>query len=182
MKLQKLLYYVKVWTLVANKDVFEPHDAFFAWKYGPVNPSLYHLYKNYGSSVISEKPEYPSINDEDKELIDFILKSYSFFDAITLSKTTHAEDPWILNKDSRSRIKNSQMLEYYSNEMFAKNFPLGESDKYYPPNTISHHSFVFDMNENDSATSTSFKSVDEYLSLLKESKNLAKKYIPEKMF
>lgn len=177
MKLQKLLYYVKVWTLVAEHKVVKPQDAFYAWKYGPVNPSVYHQYKHYKNTEITDTPPYQQLSNADKQHVDFILESYSFYSAISLSKTTHAEDPWILNKDTGSKIKDQQILDYYSKEQFAKNFPLGVHSEYYPPNTVSHHAFIFDMDENDSATQPTFNSIDEYKSQLEESKNKAQRYI-----
>src|SRR5680860_1484667 len=89
MKLQKLLYYVKVWTLVAGKKIIPSYQGFYAWKYGPVNPGIYHDYKHFKSDNIGETSTHSNLEKDDKELIDFILDSYGCYNAITLSKTTH---------------------------------------------------------------------------------------------
>lgn len=177
MKLQKLLYYVKVWTMVAGEKVIDSNDAFFAWKHGPVNPGVYHQYKQYGGSTIKEKPPYDPLHHNESALVNFILDSYSFYSAVTLSKTTHSEEPWINNKDFNGRITNQEILDYYSKEQFAKNFPLNSFEKYYPPNTTSHFSFVFDMNETDEASKPYFSSLNEYLEKLNSNKEKATRYI-----
>ena len=165
MKLQKLLYYVKVWTLVADKKMIKSSDAFFAWKHGPVNPSIYHQYKGYKNNPIEDTPSYLPFTDDEKEVVDFVLDSYGFYNAITLSKATHAEDPWINKREVNGRITDQEILDYYTNESFAKNFPLNMSQGYYPPNTISHYAFIFDMDETDKAAEVVFDSIDEYKSL-----------------
>jgi len=104
MKLQKLLYYVKIWTLVAGERMIKPTDAFYAWKHGPANPSIYHQYKEYKNNPIQNKPSYTSLSNEEKDVVDFILDSYGFYNAITLSKATHSEDPWINKREINGRI------------------------------------------------------------------------------
>ncbi|MAO65662.1 MAG: hypothetical protein CL666_11750 [Balneola sp.] len=165
MKLQKLLYYVKVWTLVADKKMIKSSDAFFAWKHGPVNPSIYHQYKGYKNNPIEDTPSYLPFTDDEKEVVDFVLDSYGFYNAITLSKATHAEDPWINKKEVSGRITDQDILDYYTHESFAKNFPLNKTHGYYPPNTISHYAFVFDMDKTDKAAEVMFDSIEEYKNL-----------------
>lgn len=170
MKLQKLLYYIKVWSLVAGYKIISDSDTFYAWKYGPVNPDTYHKYKAYKNKPISEEPKSVHLSSEEQEIIDFILDSYSCYNAITLSKTTHSEDPWINNKDTGGKISDDEILNYYKNEPFAKNFPLNKSGGYYPPNTTAHYAYVFDMDKNDKATEIVFDSIEEYISKFNEAK------------
>jgi len=175
MKLQKLLYYVKVWTTVAgNKTIPDsPDQAFYAWKYGPVNPGIYHKFKGYGKNHIKDIPLYNPIPSGEKKLIDFIIDSYGCYNAITLSKTTHTEDPWKKNQEVGGRISNEDILDYYSKESFAQNFPLDKGTKYYPPKTTSHYAYVFDMAEDDEAANIYFDSLDEYLDEFEEASNKA---------
>ncbi|PAU95403.1 hypothetical protein CK503_04190 [Aliifodinibius salipaludis] len=165
MKLQKLLYYVKVWTTVAGKKTISntPDQAFYAWKYGPVNPEIYHEYKGYGKNPIKDIPLFSPIPSNEKKLINFIVDSYGCYNAITLSKTTHTEEPWIKNQEFGGKISDEEILDYYSKESFAQNFPLDKDNKFYPPKTTSHHAYVFDMAEDDEATNVYFDSLDEYL-------------------
>lgn len=165
MKLQKLLYYIKVWTTVSQNYVVpnKPDQQFEAWKFGPVNPKIYKLYRNYGSNPINKSKTIPPIFfSKDKKIIDFILNSYGCYSAITLSKTTHVEDPWIKNSKHSGVISDEDIVEYYSKESFLKNFPLGSCSKYYPPKTVSHYAYVFDMKKDDEASEVTFNSVEEY--------------------
>ena len=170
MKLQKLLYYVKVWTTVADKKVVPngSSQSFYAWKYGPVNPTVYHKYKKFGKKNIDHIPDIAIFDKKEKELVDFILDSYGGYNAITLSKTTHTEDPWVKHKDSSGKITDEDIKAYYTKESFAKNFPLGHNDKYYPPKTSSHYAYVFDMQKDDEASEVAFDSVDEYKQIFKK--------------
>lgn len=78
-------------------------------------------------------------------MVNFILDSYGIYNAITQSKATHAEDPWINKSKNSGRITDLEILDYYTKDSFAKNFPLNNSVGYYPSNTISHYASVFDM-------------------------------------
>lgn len=98
-------------------------------------------------------------------MVDFILDSYGFYNAITLSKATHADDPWTIKRGVNGRITDQEILNYYTHESFAKNFPLNKSQGYYPPNTISHYAFIFDMDKTDKAAEIMFDSIEEYKSL-----------------
>ncbi len=163
MKLQKLLYYIKVWGIVTGKNILS--ESFYAWKYGPVNKEIYHTYKQYGSKPIDYDP-FSQVSIENQEFVDFILDSYAPYNAIELSKTTHVEEPWIINKDMQGEITEDQILNYYSNQPFASNFPFDKSKPYYPPKTAIYYSFVFDMNEDDEAANITFSSIQEYTHLM----------------
>lgn len=180
MKLQKLLYYIKVWTTVSGNSVIpDTNDQKFeAWKFGPVNPNLYHKFKHFGSKAIEKSQKIPPfIYGKDKKLIDFILDSYGNYSAITLSKTTHIEEPWIKNSKVSGIITDEDILDYYSKESFVKNFPLGSNDKYYPPKTSSHYAYVFDMKKDDEASEVTFNSIEEYKSQFKQvAENIEEKF------
>jgi len=154
MKLQKLMYYCYVWQLVANDKKFEA--SFEAWPYGPVEPQVYEDYKEFGRNPIKAASSV-SINEP---LIDFILDSYSVFSAVELSKTTHMEEPWKKFKNTNQVIPDEVLVDYYGKQVFAKNFPMGTSPKFYPPKTSSHYSFTFDMKEE---YVPEFNNIEEYL-------------------
>lgn len=154
MKLQKLMYYSYAWQLVANDKKFDA--SFEAWPYGPVEPQIYEYFKKFGRNPI--KPD--SSTDINEPLIDFILDSYSVFSAVELSKTTHMELPWKKFKNTNEVIPDEELVAYYSEQVFAKNFPMGTSTKFYPPKTSSHYSFTFDMDEE---YVPEFNNIEEYL-------------------
>ena len=154
MKLQKLMYYCYVWQLVANEKKFDAN--FEAWPHAPVEPEIYKEYKDFGRNPVSVS-EAPAL---DEPLLDFIMDSYSVYSAIELSKTTHMESPWKKYKDSGDVIPDNELIAYYSQQVFAKNFPLGEGKTYYPPKTSSHYSFTFDM---EKEYVPEFESLEAYL-------------------
>lgn len=106
MKLQKLLFFAQSWHLALKREPLI--DDFFArWKYGPVIPSLYHEFKEYGSSAIREYGAHtvrtrdelrmvrPTVPDEDTQtwaLLDRIIEVYGGFSGAQLSAMTHESD------------------------------------------------------------------------------------------
>lgn len=139
MKLQKLMYYCYVWQLVADDKKFSA--SFEAWTHGPVEPEIYKEYKDFGKKPVSVS-QAPKLNDP---LLDFIMDSYAVYSAIELSKTTHLESPWKKYKNTGDVIPDEELITYYSQQAFAKNFPLEKGKTYYPPKTSGHYSFTFDM-------------------------------------
>ncbi len=92
LKLQKLLYYVKVWGIVAGVELYQ--GKFEKWPHGPVNPDVYHQYKSFGRNPIVESFNgYPDFGGLEQELTDFIIEAYLPFSAISLSAMTHKELP-----------------------------------------------------------------------------------------
>ncbi|MBO6794720.1 MAG: DUF4065 domain-containing protein [Balneolaceae bacterium] len=154
MKLQKLLYYCYAWQLVAGKKYFDA--SFQAWKYGPVDPDIFYEFKSFSSNPIVVE-EAPLIQEQ---LIDFVLDSYAVYSAIELSKTTHEEEPWKMHKSTGGLIPDEALIDYYSQQAFAKNFPIEEGKTYYPPKTSAHYAFTFDM---DKEYVPEFSSIHEYL-------------------
>lgn len=162
LKLQKLLYYSYVWSLVTGKKVFDA--TFEAWNYGPVEPFIYHHYKPYGKAVI---PSQKKISVAMPPEIDFILDSYAHFSAIELSKTTHLEKPWKQNAVNKALIPDEDLISFYKKHPYAKNFPLQQGKPYYPPKTSSHYSFTFDMSKDYVPV---YESIDDYLTSIKKAR------------
>jgi len=167
LKLQKLIYYVYVWGIVAGKKVIE--DNFEKWPYGPVNRQVYSKYKNYGKEKIMPDNSSDIILDgAEKKFVDFILSNYAKFDAVTLSAMTHKESPW-QNTETNSVIDETLIKNFYSKLNFAKNF-LPETKKYfYAVETDLHACYSFDV-VNDSEKSFCFGSYNEYLELEEKNK------------
>lgn len=114
LKLQKILYFIQAYFLIAKKD----HTPCFgerieAWDFGPVVPKAYHEYKQYGSCDIPTKETYILFNkkniweservefdesviaDRDKKLIAKVIDKFSDYSATDLVALTHNQSPWI---------------------------------------------------------------------------------------
>lgn len=133
MKLQKLLYYCHGWFLALEKKplIEEPVEA---WEYGPVIPTVYHAFKEYGALPIDDyyralrlsgtkfmviKPEIPAGDAHTVERIREVLAVYGKYSAIQLSNLTHlSETPWSRirreHKDEKSvPISDETIREYF---------------------------------------------------------------------
>lgn len=125
LKLQKLLYYVQVASLVDNKiPMFD--DEISAWKYGPVVETIYHIFKRFVDKPIDEAVDEAEllfwddsskpieIGVKDRNLIDKVITSYRNYSAISLVKKTHREDPWKnAFYNGKNYIANEDMERYY---------------------------------------------------------------------
>lgn len=174
LKLQKLLYYIKVWGIVAQNDPLAEYD-FVKWNHGPVNTNVYYEFREYKCKPIPFNEELANLfksNSNTSELahIKFILEVYSDYDAITLSAMTHEEETWKV-AENNSMISNETILNYYSFQPFAKNFPFDKNNKFYPLQTDFYHSFIFDMDQTIITDDTfAFESFDAYLKMKQKNK------------
>ncbi len=94
-KLQKLCYYSQAWYL-ANYGEPMVMDSFEAWIHGPVCPSLYYQYREWGWMKIPQKKVILLISD--MIVLDLLEKVYSVYGSYTgdeLEKLTHGDLPWI---------------------------------------------------------------------------------------
>jgi uncharacterized phage-associated protein len=120
MKLQKLVYYCQVWSLVwDDKTLFD--EQIEAWASGPVVPALYRVHK--GQYQISTLPEgnKGKLSPQEKDTVNAVLKAYGDKPAQWLADLTHMEQLW---NDARegydpgdlceNEITPASMLEYYS--------------------------------------------------------------------
>lgn len=117
LKMQKLVYYAYVWTLVKNKKkLFE--EKIEAWPSGPVVPSLYRELKDYGSSPIDEKylgvkneaelePLFSKFPRDVKATLDEVYEDYMTKTAFELVSLTHSEKPWVEARKGLSSIESS---------------------------------------------------------------------------
>ncbi len=106
MKLQKLLYFLQSWHLVRNDEPLI-NDTFHRWTYGPVIPSLYYEFKEYGAQPIATYGGHLAmrdgaytrvrtiVGDSDEDtwnLIDEIIRVYGDYSGAQLSAMTHTAD------------------------------------------------------------------------------------------
>jgi len=121
MKLEKLVYYSQVWSLVwTEKQLFR--ERIEAWANGPVVPSLYRLHRGHfkiGPGFFNGSPA--RLNDEQRDVINRVLNFYGDKDPQWLSNLTHLEKPWKSARSgiapgerSGSEITKESIVEYYS--------------------------------------------------------------------
>ncbi len=166
LKLQKLAYYTKVWTLVAGIPII--NATFKKWEYGPVNTAIFHAYKQYGSSPIpspAEKDGQLIVKSSSKNLIHFIIDNYINYSAFELSAMTHNDPPWI-NTPHNQAISDQALITYYTTQPFAKNFSNGvpANGLFHVLQTESWHAFTLDMLPNDVKSMETYPSYNDYRS------------------
>lgn len=93
-KMQKLLYYCKAWSLATSgKALFT--DEIQAWKHGPVVSSLYP--KHRGKIILDswDIGDKTKLTDSEKQMADAVMNVYGGFSGWDLRNLTHTESPWI---------------------------------------------------------------------------------------
>jgi len=179
MKLQKLAYYTKVWTLVAGKHVVMAD--FKKWDFGPVNQDIYHTYKSFGGNVIpSGMIEKPDVNEQQEDFFKFILDNYVNFSAFALSAMTHNEEPWV-ETPKNAIISDKLIVDYYSKQPFAKNF-INTDPKKGPFHLLQNdawHAFTLDMDPEEAVAFESYPSYDEFLKQSKKAENEFQEFFKE---
>ncbi len=128
MKLVKLVYIAHGWYLGLSGQplLTEPVEA---WKYGPVVPSIYYSFKDYGGETIKQMVTAGNANESalvtlsDPDLVPFLEKIwevYGQFSGVDLSAMTHQDNtPWKQVWDTQGKhsnnviIPNDLIKEYY---------------------------------------------------------------------
>lgn len=123
MKLQKLIYYCQVWSLVWDDDALFG-EKIEAWMSGPVVRVLYEKHRGKFKVSANDFNEFQSgeqFTENQKETIDIVLKSYANKSAQWLSDQTHSEQPWktaregLLDTERGTKeIALDSIAEYYS--------------------------------------------------------------------
>ncbi len=112
LKLQKLLYYVKGWS-VAAEGVPRFNEQLEAWKYGPLAYSVRQAYGRFGRGpLVLDRELFPP----DDLLIDTVLDVYGAMDAEDLLALTHLDAPWQINYRptiDRNPIPDSDIAEFF---------------------------------------------------------------------
>lgn len=95
--LQKLLYYIKGFGYVFYKQNMLDMTC-EAWVNGPVFPTIYEKYKEFGKETLScENIEYDVsslLSEQEKTLVDYVLDIFGKYNGWTLREFTHKEKPW----------------------------------------------------------------------------------------
>ena len=105
LKLQKLAYYAQAWCLAIHGRRL-CNAEFEAWAHGPVNRSLYSIYRNSGWQNIEALDEdkmacqlEEKFNEDELILLNDVWEVYGDYDAKYLERLTHQELPWIEARD-----------------------------------------------------------------------------------
>lgn len=100
-KIQKLVYYAYAWFIALNNQSSDDirfvlfNEEPEAWIHGPVFPSLYYKYRDYGFNEITKLSDAKSITN--KDLVAFlndIWDTFGNYSADELEYMTHQEEPW----------------------------------------------------------------------------------------
>lgn len=116
LKLQKLVYYAQGLNLALHDEpLFE--ETLEAWTHGPVVPSLYHEYKEFGSGCISPPIDFDVsvLSDQAREVLDEVYQVYGQFSGWKLRDMTHEESPWreAYAKNSSTKIISQESMKKY---------------------------------------------------------------------
>lgn len=120
MKLQKLVYYCQVWSLVWDeKPIFE--EEIQAWASGPVVRELYDVHKAMFQITDLGKGNPNNLKPEQRETVDAVLQVYGNKPAQWLADLTHMEAPWNEarkgiepGENCENEITHASTVEYYS--------------------------------------------------------------------
>lgn len=120
MKLQKLVYYCQAWSLVWDEEPLFSENI-EAWANGPVVRELYEKHRGWFKVSSWRSGNATSLNKNQKDTINSVLKYYGNKTSQWLSDLTHKEDPWKLARQGLSpsergdkKISHASMMEYYS--------------------------------------------------------------------
>ncbi|MBF0401936.1 MAG: SocA family protein [Magnetococcales bacterium] len=120
LKLQKLVYYAQGFHLAMfGRPLFE--EAIEAWTHGPVVPSLYHGFKQYGPGPIPrpEEMDFGLFPEELRRFLDEVYNVYGQYDAWKLRNMTHEEPPWreTYDRGVGGVISTSAMADYFKTQL-----------------------------------------------------------------
>lgn len=132
-KVQKLVYYAYAWYITLyNEDPDNIEQVLFqeepeAWMHGPVFPSLYQKYKEYGWREIPKKSLFqrPEIDSDSlKSFLNDVWNKYGKFSADELEFMTHQEEPWkkartdtASSASSKVKISKRDIFTFYNGQI-----------------------------------------------------------------
>ena len=139
LQLQKLAYLSHGWYLAVCGEPLVDDEAPEAWDFGPVFPSLYYEFRDFGRNVISRlgttfvraagggmKIHEPTVEPGDLNAVGCvrrIWKVYGSFNGGQLSSITHLKgSPWHEIRTSSGRIRNPHIpndliRKYYKDKL-----------------------------------------------------------------
>lgn len=127
LQIQKLVYIAHGWHLAIYEEPLVDDEYAEAWEYGPVFPSLYYEFKEFGADPIKRfaveayyidflkkwETSTPSIKKNDIETQEFLNHIWKLHKELTggqLINLTHKEgSPWKQTRDRSSNIRNADI-------------------------------------------------------------------------
>lgn len=118
LKLQKLVYYAQgIYLAMKGVPLFEDHIE--AWDHGPVVPTLYRNFREYGSNPIpgtdANEAEMP-FDESQIEILNEVYKAYGQYSAWKLRAMTHDEPTW-KNAYPNGVIDNDSMMSFFKTQI-----------------------------------------------------------------
>lgn len=123
-KLQKLVYYAQVWSLVINNEKLFP-ERIEAWVHGPAIPAVYRKFRVFEFNPIQLDTSDLSFNFSKKQtdLLESIWNIYGKYDAEYLEALSHSELPW---QEARKDVSPSESSNSIISLVMAKKFYAGK--------------------------------------------------------
>lgn len=123
-KLQKLLYYAQVWSLVINDEKLFS-ERMEAWVHGPAVPLVYRKFRQFEFNPIQLDTSNVSFNFSKKQsdLLENIWSVYGKYDAQYLEALTHSELPW---QEARKEVSQSEPSNKVISLVTARKFYAGK--------------------------------------------------------
>jgi len=128
LRLQKLVYYVQAWSLAWRGSPMFP-NRIEAWQHGPVVRDLYPHFAEFKNASIPapESPTPDDLHDDERELIEWVWRTYRGESAAALRKRTHSEPPFQQAWARRSspdrcdeEISQDSLLDYFRTRLQAR--------------------------------------------------------------
>lgn len=122
--LQKILYFIQGFSMAFNKKLLF-NDIPQAWVHGPVYPEVYNNYSNFKYNIIDSMSNIKddinlNIYDNEKKLVDCVLRFFTKYSGDVLEEITHIESPWLnaraglaKNEPSKNPITLESISEYF---------------------------------------------------------------------
>lgn len=122
LKLQKLCYYAAGLIAAVRQDDGRPlfADPIEAWQHGPVVPSQYRRFAQYGADNIpaADGFDFSRLDANDLSVLDDVYNFYGQYSAWKLRNMTHEERPWLdaYQRASKS-ISTGELREFFANDV-----------------------------------------------------------------
>lgn len=124
LKLQKLLYLAQGYSYAFyDRPLFK--DELEGWVHGPVVRDVYNIFKNYQYNCIEDNFQIKDLDDDAKDVLNYVIDNFSKYDAKYLEKISHEQEPWVLSRNgldpdekSDKTISKESIANYFTNEIF----------------------------------------------------------------
>lgn len=127
LELQKLVFFAHGWSFPFLGELLVT-DRVEAWTYGPVFPELYVVLRKYGARGVDNVPmslrerlsNKSDLDQEEKELVNAVFKSYGEFSGRHLVKLVHEKgSPWDNTKPG-SEIDSDLIKSFFAKQHAAQ--------------------------------------------------------------